>query len=179
MRGLYAYNSSAVNISGGSLDYLYAYNSSAVNISGGSVHDLYAYDSSTADVSGVSVYSLYAYGSSTVSVTGGSVSTLRAYNTSAVEVSGGTVGYLYVYNNGTVTLHGYDFRATAGLMLYGGRVLGTGILSGEWFDGTPWTVNISQNADGAIIRVVPEPATLSLLSLGGLAVLRRKKVVAF
>jgi hypothetical protein len=57
----------------------------------------------------------------------------------------------------------------------GERVLGTGLLSGEWFDGTRWTVNIQTNASGATILAIPEPATLSLLALGGLAVMRRRR----
>jgi hypothetical protein len=39
-------------------------------------------------------------------------------------------------------------------------------MSGEWFDGTPWSVNIAANDVGATIMAVPEPATFSLLALG-------------
>ena len=68
-----------------------------------------------------------------------------------------------------------SFRPGGGLALDGTRVLGTGILSGEWFDGTRWTVNIAENAPGASIIAVPEPTTLVLLVIGGLALIRRRR----
>jgi len=42
-------------------------------------------------------------------------------------------------------------------------------------NGTPWTVTISQNDTGATILAIPEPATLTLLALGGLAVIRCRR----
>jgi len=51
--------------------------------------------------------------------------------------------------------------------------LGTGTLSGEWLDGTPWTVNILSNYPTARILAIPEPATFLLLGLGAV-MLRRK-----
>jgi len=74
-----------------------------------------------------------------------------------------------------VTFHAQDFVLGTGLSLDGDRVLGTGILSGKWFDGTPWTVTIGQNDPGATILAIPEPATLSLLALCGLEVFRRRR----
>jgi hypothetical protein len=170
-----------VAVSGGSVNYLYAYNTSTVAVSGGAawakpclVNYLYAYDSSTADISGGSVSYLYAY--STADISGGSVTRLYAYNTGTADISGGSVNYLYAYNTSTVTLHGYDFRATAGLTLDGDKVLGTGILTGRWSpDGTLWAITISAHNSGATILAIPEPATLSLLALGGLALLRRRR----
>jgi hypothetical protein len=84
------------------------------------------------------------------------------------------VNLLKIRDTGTVTFHAYDFQAIAGLTLDGDKVLGTGILTGRWFDGTPWSVTIGQNNPGATITITPEPATLSLLALGGLAVIRRR-----
>jgi hypothetical protein len=39
-------------------------------------------------------------------------------------------------------------------------VLGTGILSGEWMDGTPWAVNIYSNEPAATILAVPGPTVI-------------------
>jgi len=53
-------------------------------------------------------------------------------------------------NNSRMTLHGYDFQATGGLTLAGDEVLGTGVLTGKWFDGT--SIPINGNASTATIR---------------------------
>ena len=182
---LHAYNTSTVNISGGSVHpYLDADDSSTVNISGGSVYQLSANDSSAVDISGGSFYSLSARDSSTVDINDGRIYSLVAYNTSTVDISGGSIDHLGSWSTNTIMLHGYDFRATGGLSLaqfdiiegvpqY--KVIGTGILTGEWRDGTDWITTITHNGPGATILAIPEPATLSLLALGGLALLRRRR----
>jgi hypothetical protein len=85
------------------------------------------------------------------------------------------VSSLDARNTSTVTFDGQDFILGTGLSLKSDRVLGTGTLSGKWFDGTAWAVNISRNDTSATIRAIPEPATLSLLALGGLAMIRRRR----
>jgi len=172
-----ASGTSTVNVSGGSVLSLDAYYSSTVNVSAGSVSFVDAYHSSTVDISAGSVSRIDAYDeSSTVNISGGSVGSVIAHDASTVDISGGSVSSLYAYDDSAVDIHGYDFRTTAGLTLDGDNVLGTGVLTGKWYgqDDTMWAMTISTNAAAATIRVVPEPATLSLLALGGLAMLRRK-----
>ena len=48
-------------------------------------------------------------------------------------------------------------------------------MSGEWWDGTPRETNIVARAPGATIQAIPEPATLSLLALGGVVLIRRRR----
>ena len=176
---LYAYNSSGVNINSGSVSSLNAYNSSDVNItyrgsvgnhlsaldystvdiSGGSLYRLSAYDSSGVNISGGTVTNcLYAYNSSGVNISGGGVSNLYAYNSSDVNISGGSLDYVYAYNSSVVTFYGQNFRVGGGLVFYGEQVLGTGILSGEWVDGTRWAVRITGNEPTATILAIPESA---------------------
>jgi len=173
-----AYYSSTVNVSAGSVSFVDAYHSSTVDISAGSVSRIDAYDeSSTVNISGGSVGSVIAHDASTVDISGGSVGSVIAHDASTVDISGGSVSSLYAYDDSAVDIHGYDFRTTAGLTLDGDNVLGTGVLTGKWYgqDDTMWAMTISTNAAAATIRVVPEPATLSLLALGGLVLVRRRR----
>lgn len=195
---LYAHNDSTVDISDGWAISLSAYNDATVNVSGGTVHHLETNNDSTADISDGRIYSLKAhdtssvvlsggtvsdidrglsaFGASTVAISGGSVAGyVNAWNTSTMDISGGTISVLNAYEESSVTIHGFDFRATGGLSLDGEIVLGTGVLTGKWSDGTSWIMPIQGNDSGATIRVVPEPATLSLLALSGLAFLRRRR----
>jgi len=153
---LYAYNTSSVHVSGGTIsNNLYAYNDSSVHVSGGTIsNNLYAYNDSSVHVSGSSISPyLYAYDTSSVDVSGGSISnSLYAYNDSSVHVSGGSVNWLDARDTSNVALHGYDFQATRGLTLNGEEVLGTGLLTGKWFDGTSWAVTIDGNYPTATIR---------------------------
>ncbi|HET6429833.1 MAG TPA: PEP-CTERM sorting domain-containing protein [Phycisphaerae bacterium] len=189
----YAYNRCAVTISGGSVgilrpehnstidisdgqaDQIETFDTSVLSVSGGRVNQyLTACDSSTVNVSGGMVGDLRGYDSSFVNISGGWVSGLSAEQTSTADISGGSLNGLRALGYTTVTFHARDYRVEGGLSLIGDRVVGTGILSGEWFDGTPWAVNIWGNASEARIWAVPEPATLGLLALGGLAIPRRR-----
>ena len=178
--GLQAHGSSTVNItSDGGVRFLDPYDSSTVTLSGGSVKHISARDSCTMEISGGKVNNdLDAYNSSNVTISGGTVAGLVVHDSSTVTISGGQVGLLYIYETSTVAFDGQDFILGTGLSLDGDRVLGTGVLSGKWFGGTAWTVNISANDPGATILAIPEPATMSLLGLGGLAMLRRRRRMA-
>jgi hypothetical protein len=172
---LKAYDSTTVAISGGSVSELHASNSRTVDISGGSVAGLYAYVLSTVDISGGSVAYLHANNSSRVAISGGSVSntlwasdsstvaisggiveTIGAYGLSKVDISDGEVYALHACDSSVVTFYGQTFRAGGALRIDGDRVLGTGLLAGEWMDGTRWTVNISENQSTATILAIPE-----------------------
>jgi hypothetical protein len=160
--GLSAYGLSKLNISGGSVNSLYAIEHSTVNISGGDVtYGLQVSGSSTANISGGSIQKeLYISNLGIANISGGSVGTLKVY--SSANISGGSLSDLLAYNSSTVIFHGLDFLASGGLTLSGERVLGTGILSGKWMDGTPWTVNISGNEPTATILAVPAPYILTI-----------------
>jgi hypothetical protein len=111
------------------------------------------------DISGGNVnYGLYAYNSSAVDITGGSVSSFTATGSSVVDISGGSVSSLEASGDSVVTFYGQNFSVGVGLLLFGDRLVGKGILSGEWMDGTPWSVNIKADVFTATILVIPGPA---------------------
>ncbi|MCX7424652.1 MAG: hypothetical protein NTW96_03340 [Planctomycetia bacterium] len=169
----HAYNSSRVTMSDGTISSLHAYDSSTVDVSGGTISGyLRGYTSSAVDISGGSVEHVELDDASRVSISGGATFTLTAYDSNAVEMSGGSVGLLQILGDTTLDiwggridngLHSYsssvvtftvkDFRLGGGLALDGDRLLGTGILSGQWADGTErWAIDIATN-DGAGIFV--------------------------
>ena len=198
--GLDASDASTVNISGGGVGGfrgagvyggLDARGTSIVNISDGSVNWIRASDQSTVNISGGWIdtegfegsYGVSTYGTSTVNISGGWMPSqynagidggLYTHDSSTVDISCGDVALVRAYDSSIVTFDGQDFLLGTGLSLDGDKVMGTGILSGKWFDGTAWSTSIPYHAAGATIRVVPEPATLSLLALGGLAMIRRR-----
>ena len=196
-----AYNSTTVNLSGGNISRLNAWNSTTVNIlpgalvngpvlirdnssvvisSGFFAGSLVAYDTSSVAITGGNFRDdhatyLIASESSTVDISGGFVNMLRPNDTSRVDISGGMVGQLSASGASEIRFYGYDFTGTGSISFDGNKVLGTGELCGRWLDGTAWTTNINVHNTGATILALPEPATLSLLALGGLAVLRRRQ----
>jgi hypothetical protein len=191
---LETHNTSTVNFSGERLIYLYTYDDSTVNLSGGSLYRGYTYGNSTVNMLDVSVEQYFwVYDDSTVNISGGEVpilsishnstvnisdglmNTVRTYGNSFVNVSGGQVDSIKAYYNSTVTFIGRDFYLGDGLSLDGNRILGIGYLSGKWYDGTYWMTSIDRNDDYATIQIIPEPITLSLLLMGGLVVLVRRR----
>jgi hypothetical protein len=170
-------DSSSISIlPGGSVYDLSSYHHATAYVSGGNVGvgngALAAYDNSTVYVTGGSVTYIVCYDNSALYVSEGNLPELISYRTSTMDLSGGNIAQLLAYNYSTITIHGYDFQLGDGLTMDGDTVRGCGGLWGKWLDGTAWSMGIQDY--GATILVVPEPATLSLLALGGLALLRRR-----
>jgi len=178
----YLWDSSTANVTtGGSMSYAQANDEAILNISGGKVEELEASNNSTLNIyNGLVTDDIDAYHNTNVNIFGGSVDGLRTYDNSTVNMSGGSISEdgLQVWDASIVIFDGYDFTLDDGLSwdIDGQTILGTGTLSGTWFDNTSFAIPIDKHDITATIMAVPEPATLLLLTLGGL-LLRRKNQV--
>lgn len=165
--GLIAFDNAVITMTGGSTDILDAYQNGSINISDGSIEMLIPHQNSTVNMSGGSVNMLLVDDNSTVEISGGSFeSSLQAGGTSTVYLEGN------FSVNGTPLVYGdslKDFGTffSAGNYYYG-TIIGT-LADGSSLDNEFY---VSSTAD---IIIIPEPATVSLLALGGLALLRKRK----
>jgi len=171
---VYAYDFSELNVIDGYAYATLSMDSSAVNIRGGEVMYPHSHNSSTTTVSGGECYSIIAHDSSAVNLTGGDVTYLAAFNSSTVDLTGGTLTNLSGYDSSVINIYGSDFFVSN----TGGN-RGNGYITGNWLNGTPFNISIYNNpayGDNTIshINLVPEPATLLLLGIGGF-MLRRKR----
>lgn len=182
-----AYTNSIVNISEGSiigindLFAVSAYDTSRIIISGGSImgsaYALNAYGNSSVEMSDGSVTGVHGFfirENSNATISGGEIMELTAHDTSRVFISGGEVGLLRASGKSHITLWGENFKLGDGLWMEGNNLIGTGILSGTWLDGASWTTEIYENTDTSTILLVPEPASLLILALGGMTLRYRR-----
>ena len=117
-------------------------------------------------MTGGQVGELMIYGMSTVDIEGGEIlgNTLKAFEHSTANLKGGIIGALEAYDNATIIVYGKN--------LFWDDINGT--LSGRWLDGTSFSIPVTTPETMSHVVLIPEPATLCVLGLGGLALLRRK-----
>jgi hypothetical protein len=122
---------------------------------------------------------------------GGGVHQFWMYDNSELLRYSSSIAYLYLYDNSSASLFsGYDPAeiyidpaSMAQLKLYAYDVTfvpyspyGEGRIYGNWLsDQMPFDIELVGNGAYSKVQIIPEPATLLLLGLGGLAVLRRQK----
>jgi len=158
-----------------------------MDISGGSIsNSVYCDGYSQVSISDVSIlFHLVGSEFSQVNISGGSVGyQLRSIGFSQLNVSGGLFnGYLESNECGRITIFGSDFTVNGQSIGYGEltSMLG-GVpenepwrhLTGTLASGEPINNDFRIGHYGSIV-LIPEPATILLLGLGGLALLRKRR----
>jgi len=177
-----------VDMLGGSADWIATHDGSTLNVSDGSA-EVAGFDYSSINISGGSLSGAEATNYATVEFYGNGISTfLAASDFGTATMTGGVVGWVGAADGGTLNLHGglisdslsasgsavvniyaYDFRYEPGAgNLDGGQI------TGVWFNGSGFTIDLYGAGTYARINVVPEPCALLLLGVGALLVRRRR-----
>ncbi len=166
-------------VPGGSVDTLWAYDNSNVTMSGGTIrYGLRVYDDSNVAFSDGSIGYVVIRGNSFI-MSGGSITDDLNVGTNII-ISGGTIGGNFLIH-GTLIIDGADFAIDGHLLPYGGtfdtcgQLERSGVLTGLMAHGDTMANNFTIYYGGTLV-LVPEPATLSLLALASVAVLRRRRV---
>jgi hypothetical protein len=186
---LHAFDSSNVNIIGGSImgDSV-AQGNSTINMFGGylgdsSINTLYLLDHASLHIDMIDghIFAIpMAYDSSTVNVYKGTFAYLGLYDNSITDIYGGNIGFpgyggMEFDPTATLTIHGYNFVYNP--HAYGNPDMGwLSELTGDGLYGVPIRLVglIPDPYTSDNIHLVPEPATLALLILGGLFTLKRR-----
>jgi len=161
-------------------NFLYTYEDSLFDIVGGVlVYDCLSYGNSEVSFSGGLIGNgLYAFDNSKISLRGGeNYGSMRAYGNSQVTFSGGVIGnYIAVNENSQITISGSNFAINdtpVGFGQYFAADFASGHITGILQNGDTLSNNFNITYDASII-LIPEPTTLALLGLGGLALTKRK-----
>ena len=110
-----------------------------------------------------------------MNISNGIIGEINASGNSVMHLTGGTIDFLLAGDSGVVNVYGYGFEYISGGSVYSDHDL----FSGFWEDGTEFNIN-TWNPSGyntnehIVTHLVPEPASIALLTLGGL-LLRKKK----
>ncbi len=131
--GLYTYDTSTVNISGGLVEFLHTHNSSIVNVSGGGAGNWESFGETTISAQDESTINLYEGGG----FTGGSSAYFDLFHSSTLNVYGGDINIFFgAWNSTTVNVHGGSFMSfwasgNSTTNIYGGNI-GYGWGFGAW-----------------------------------------------
>ena len=175
---LYVSDTSQAQVTGGRIEWVVGtYGQSHADILGGDINTIDARENSTINVDdGWIRWYLSAADHGEVTMTGGTLDgSVEAYGDGVIRLEEGTIvdhgdsDYLWAGNNGRIFVHG-DFN-------YGPGPIPdmSGQLTGTMTGGCLLDIKFQRFQETAQIIVVPEPAIMSLLTLGGLVMLRRRR----
>jgi hypothetical protein len=164
------HDSSILNFFSGKAE-LQAMDTSAMNISGGTLSFAEARYESKINVSGLAnIGSLRAEDFSEIIVTGGSISAMGAKNSGIINLYGGElIEGIHATDSGQINVYGHDLVKTTS-----GGYYGYGQLYGYLTDETYICVDIFDLETHDHINLIPEPATFVLFGIGSLVLLRKR-----
>jgi len=180
-------NSDTLLMTGGHIFGLNTYATSAASIldtnpmgpGNAGIDNLSVYDFSTIDFSGGSSWYFEGFDSCTINIDGGEIRYLITNDSATVHLSQGQISHLLGVRDNTsyVHIYGYDFDYDPSGGLYN-----DGLLTGYWPDNAPFNVSLINLSDLNVItydqlifHVIPEPATILLVGIGGLILSKRSK----
>jgi hypothetical protein len=190
-----AYDRCQFNLSGGTLEGLMTHHDSTVYITGGQVNLLYqAIDNTYVNISGGSlVGGIFIQNNSDGMISGGNHGYLTVADYSQTTVRGGTFGGLIQAgsywdkgygHHSLIVVEGTNFVINGIPVSYGDSArdyatqvqpwMYSGTLTGTLANGDVLNTTIEIIDEADMIFVIPEPATLSLLLLGGLWARKRR-----
>ena len=161
-----------LDVLGGDIHTLTTYNHTVSDISGGDIFELCSHSDSIINIMGGSIYYTNAFCRSVINMSRGETLYLTPTDDTTIHLTGGTIAHgLWAKGSSVVHIYGYNFNYVEGV--------GGGQLTGLWSDGIPFDIHLNDSSgvvtyDHLVFHVIPEPAALLLLGLGGLF-LRKKK----
>jgi len=172
------YDASKLNMSGGTIEYdINIHNSGIATVFSGAaiLDDVYVYDSGTLLLRGGAISdNLQAYGSTVVEIGDGSIGgNLGIHDSCETAIHGGSTDYvLWADGNSEVFIYGRNLAIATS-----GGAYGYGVVTGLWANWAPFQIDFDTSSTYTHVDLieVPEPATMGMLVLGGLAMLRRRK----
>ncbi|HIJ52125.1 MAG TPA: PEP-CTERM sorting domain-containing protein [Planctomycetes bacterium] len=129
----------------------------------------------TIDFFGEHISNAIVGGSSHLNIFGGDINLITVTDSSSLNLYAGQISCIRAGGDSVVNVFGYDLDYAN----VGGSH-GDGWISGFWADETALSIDIGESYTYSHIALhdiaIPEPATLLLLGLGGLAFLRKRRV---
>lgn len=166
---IWLWNTDKLIVNGGGSDRVIAWNSSSVEI--------YSTSLPLSLEGKRGVYDVELSDNSTLLFSGGATQSLTLYKNASALLTGGTINYITIYHRPVDScLVTIDCKKGWEWLYTGSKITG---ITGLWHDGTPFQITLSNLGSpwpdtAQYVNVIPEPATMILLGIGGVCLLHKR-----